>query len=344
VSNAPRFLAAADIKALLPTPEETTAWIEEALRVLGGSASSGAGSAGGAGAGSAAGTATGASGGPVGSFLDRAAADASLWVADHVPGAGVGVGAGAGAGSGAGPLVGRRGLAALLAAPGGAPVLVLERAPLIVARHAACTAVAARHLADPNSEVISIIGCNDTGRAVMAALLSAFPDTERMLCYDPDVAAQNAFADEIMTTYELASIIPPEPRECTEGAHILVSCLPVKQPPAPVVEPGWLQTGTLCVALDLDATLTPATFAHADRRLTDHLPGFRDCVASGHLAGVTEPGEELAAVVAGRAPGRGEGVPIIASIHVGHPALDALLAAELLRRAEAAGKGTLLSA
>jgi hypothetical protein len=29
---------------------------------------------------------------------------------------------------------------------------------------------------------------------------------------------------------------------------------------------------------------------------------------------------------------------------VGHPALDALLAAELLRRAEAAGKGTPLSA
>jgi ornithine cyclodeaminase len=257
-------------------------------------------------------------------------ADPATWVADHA------------AGDGGGPLAGRQGLAALLAAPGGAPRLVLERAPLVAARHAACAAIAALHLADPYAEVITLLGCNERGRAVMAALLAAFPETERMLCWDPDVTAQNAFADEIMTTYDVASIIPPEPRECTEGAHILVSCLPVASPPRPVVEPDWLQTGTLCVVTDLDTTFTPAAFAHADRRLTDWLPGLRDCVANGHLAGVPEPAEELAAVVAGRAPGRGEGVPIIASIHVGHPALDAVLAAEVLRRAEAAGKGTLL--
>jgi ornithine cyclodeaminase/alanine dehydrogenase len=309
VTTTPRFLPTQDIQSLLPTPEETTALMEDALRVLGGEA-----------------------GQAIGSALGDVAAGAPLWVSDHAPG------------EGAGPLAGRTGLSALLESPGGAPRLVLERAPLVAARHAACTAVAARHLADPNSEVIAVLGCNERGRAVMAALLAAFPDTERMLCWDPDVAAQNAFADEIMTTFDVASIIPPEPQECTEGAHILVSCLPVGDAPTPVVEPGWLQTGTLCVALDLDATLTPAAYQHAERRLTDHLPGYRDCVANGHLAGVTEPTEELAAVVAGRAPGRGEGVPIIASIHVGHPALDALLAAELLRRAEAAGKGTPLSA
>jgi ornithine cyclodeaminase/alanine dehydrogenase len=298
VTTATRYLQASDVLALLPTPAETTALMEDALRALGGGA------------------------GP----------DPATWVAQHA------------AGDGSGPLAGREGLSALLASPGGAPRLVLERAPLVVARQAACTAVAARHLADPASEVISILGCNAYGHAVMGALLAAFPDTERMLCYDPDVAAQNAFADEIMTTHDLASIIPPEPRECTEGAHILVSCLPVTEQPKPVIEPDWLQTGTLCVVLDMDATFTPAAFAHADRRLTDHLPGFRDCVANGHLDGVPEPTEELAAVVAGQAPGRGEGVPIIASIHVGHPALDAALATELLRRAEASGTGALLSA
>jgi hypothetical protein len=37
-------------------------------------------------------------------------------------------------------------------------------------------------------------------------------------------------------------------------------------------------------------------------------------------------------------------VPIIVSLHVGHPALDVALATELLRRAEAAGRGSPLSA
>ena len=67
-------------------------------------------------------------------------------------------------------------------------------------------------------------------------------------------------------------------------------------------------------------------------------------MAAGHLAGWTAPTEELAAVVAGRAPGRGAGVPIIAVTLVGHPALDAALAELLLQRAESSNKGTLLPA
>jgi ornithine cyclodeaminase/alanine dehydrogenase-like protein (mu-crystallin family) len=245
---------------------------------------------------------------------------------------------------GTGSLAGRTGLAALLAAPGGAPRLVLEQAPLLDARLAACAALAAKHLADPRSEVVTILGCNARGRAVVPAMLSVFPKLERMLCYDPDVAKQAAFADAVMTSHDLASIIPPEPREATEGAQILVTCLPVTKTPKPVIGADWLQTGTLCLSLDLDATFTPAAIARADRRLTDDLASWRECAKGGHLAGWPEPQEELAAVVAGRAPGRGAGVPIIALTLVGHPALDAALAAELLRRAESSNQGTLLPA
>lgn len=244
----------------------------------------------------------------------------------------------------AGALTGRAPLAALLDAPGGAPRLVLERAPFVDARLAACAALAAKHLADPRAEVVTLLGCNARGRAAIEALLAVYPKMERMLCYDPDVRAQAEFADSVMTSHDLASIIPPEPREATEGAQILVTCQAVAKPPKPVIGADWLQTGTLCLSLDLDASFMPAAIARADRRLTDDLAGWRDCVAAGHLAGWAEPQEELAAVVAGRAPGRAAGAPIIALTLVGHPALDAALAAELLRRAEASQRGTLLPA
>jgi ornithine cyclodeaminase/alanine dehydrogenase-like protein (mu-crystallin family) len=243
-----------------------------------------------------------------------------------------------------GSLAGRGPLAALLDGPSGAPRLVLERAPFVDARLAACAALAAKHLADPRAEVVTILGCNARGRAAVEAMLAAFPKMERMLCYDPDVAAQAAFADSVMTSHDLASIIPPEPREATEGAQILVTCLPISKPPKPVIGAEWLQTGTLCLSLDLDASFTPAAIARADRRLTDDLSGWRDCAKAGHLAGWTEPDGELSAVLAGTAPGRGPGVPIIALTLVGHPALDAALAAELLRRAESSQRGTLLPA
>jgi len=239
-------------------------------------------------------------------------------------------------------LAGKDGLATLLSADG-APLAVIDRESITCLRIGATTAVAAKRLADPDTEVLVVLGCNARGRAAMESLFVAFPAKEHMLCWDPDVERQAAFADEMMTTHNVASIIPPDPQEATEGAQILVSCLPVSDPPAPVVEPSWLQTGTLCIAWDLDATFTPAAFGHADRLVTDNLDGYRDCVAHGHMVGLAEPADDLAAVVAGKAPGRGEGTPIILCTGVGEPAVDAALAADVLTRAQAAGRGTPLS-
>jgi ornithine cyclodeaminase/alanine dehydrogenase-like protein (mu-crystallin family) len=244
--------------------------------------------------------------------------------------------------AGAAELSGTNGLATLLSAEG-VPLAVMDREAITCLRIGASTAVTAKYLADPDSEVLVVLGCNARGRAMMESLFVAFPDKERMLCWDPDVGAQAAFADEIMTTHNVASIIPPDPQEATEGAQILVSCLPVTDSPSPVIEPDWLQTGTLCVSWDLDATFTPAAIHHADRHLTDSIDGYRDCTAHGHMAGINAPDEDLAAVVAGRAPGRGDGVPIIMCSGVGEPAVDAALAADVLARALSAGRGTPLS-
>jgi len=220
---------------------------------------------------------------------------------------------------------------ALLAGPGGPARLAVEAAALHRVCQAATTAASALRLADPQSEVITLLGCNDQGRLLMRQLLAAFPHTERMLCFDPDISRQNAFADEIMTTHDLASIIPPEPREATEGAHILVATMQ-PQPAQPMVEPEWLQTGTFCVLLDGDGSFTAATIAHADRRFVDDRAAFRAAVAAGRLAGTPEPEEELAAVLAGGAAGRGPGTPIHVSLQFGQPALAAAVLAALLPR------------
>jgi ornithine cyclodeaminase len=227
------------------------------------------------------------------------------------------------------------GTAALLR--GGAPELLVDAASFAARRDAAAALLVARHLADPRLEVITILGCNATGRAVMELAVKAFTGLERMLCYDPDVAAQAAFADEIMTTHSVASIIPPEAREAVEGAQLLVSCL---QPalPKPVVEPDWLQAGTTCVLLDGLATFTPATLAAAARRVTDSLPAWRAAAAAGHLPGVSEPEGDLAALAAGNLAAR-SGQPLVVSVHLGAPALDAALAVQLAARAAAAGRG-----
>jgi len=231
------------------------------------------------------------------------------------------------------------GSAALL--QGGTPSLLVDRAAFEARRGAAVTGLVARSLADPRSEVLTLLGCNATGRAVFEVVRAVFPDLERLLCFDPDVARQAAFADEIMTTFNVASIIPPEPREACEGAQILASC-PMPPPKAPVVEFDWLQRGTLVVMLHGASAFTDAMLQRADRRLADDLSGWRAMAAAGRLAGVPEPEGDLAALAAGRLPAR-TGSPVIAAVCFGAPTLDAALAADLLARADKAGRGRTLA-
>ena len=233
---------------------------------------------------------------------------------------------------------------ALILRDGDTPRAVLDAGAVTAHRTAACTALTARLLADPNSEVLVMLACGAQARTAIAALLEVFPDTERMLCYDPDVERQAEFADWVGQTLNIAAIVPPDPQECCEGAHVIVSASPASKAPAPVIEPGWLQTGTLCVPLDLDAYFTRASFEHADLLVTDDLAQFRHFASQGWLGGCPEPTVELPAIAAGQAPGRPDGEPIVMSVNLGLGRLDLALAELLLARAEQQQRGTLLGA
>ena len=225
----------------------------------------------------------------------------------------------------------------------GAPVAVMDATHITAVRTGACSAVTAKHLADPNSEVITIVGCGVQGRANIEALLAAFPGTERMLAFDTDVQRQETFADEVMTTFDLASIIPPEPEEACVGAQILVTSTPIVKDPKPFIEPDWLQDGTCCIALDFDAAFQPQIFADADRFVTDDAAQFRSYRDKGYFAGVRDPDSDLPSILAGNAPGRGDGEPTVLAANLGLGLLDVTLGAKILARAESEGRGTELS-
>jgi ornithine cyclodeaminase/alanine dehydrogenase len=222
----------------------------------------------------------------------------------------------------------------------GRPVGILDASVITGVRTGACTAVTAKYLADPNSEVMTIIGCGVQGRTNIEALLAVFPGTERMLAYDVDPEVQAQFADEIMTTFDVASVIPPEPQEACEGAHIIVTSLPIVKHPQPVIEPDWLQTGTLCVPLDFDASFTPAAFGRADLFVTDDLAQFRRYQGLGYFKDIAEPSSDLGAIINGSAPGRPDGTPIVMSANLGLGVLDVALGAKILERAAQKGVGT----
>ncbi|MED5329712.1 MAG: hypothetical protein VX916_00260 [Planctomycetota bacterium] len=221
---------------------------------------------------------------------------------------------------------------------------VMDASHITTARAGACTAITARQLADPNSEVLTIIGCGIQGKANLEALLAVFPGTERMLCYDSDVQRQEAFADEMMTTFDLASIIPPEPQEAVEGAQILVTATSDPSAPKPFIEPDWIQEGTLCVALDFDTAFTKEAFTAASRLVADDIGQYETCRAEGHFADGRVPDADLPSILSGKAPARGDDNPTVLAVHLGMEALDVALATHILDRAEREGCGTELPA
>jgi len=221
----------------------------------------------------------------------------------------------------------------------GVPIGMLDASHITAVRTAACAAVTAKHLADPASEVITLIGCGVQARQVIEALLAVFPDTERMLAYDIDPEQQARFADEVMTTFDLASIIPPEPQEACEGAHIIVSSIPIVHEPEAFIEPDWLQTGTLCIPLDFDAAFTPAAYQRAELFVTDDAAQFSRYRERGYFKDIPDPSAELGAIVAGSGPVRPEGAPIVMSANLGLGLLDVALGQQLLQRAGAQSVG-----
>ncbi len=237
------------------------------------------------------------------------------------------------------------GAVSALLGPDGAPRALLDAASFERRRDAAAAAVAVKYLGDMKSfEVITLLGCDELGRELIDALVAVLPNTERMLCFDPDIARQEKFADDVMTQLNLASIIPPEPREAVEGANVLVLNLALGGNwPSPVIESEWLQRGTLVLGLKPGAGLTAAARSEAHRRVTDNLEAHA-AQAPTRFAGEPTPDCDLAAIVAGKAPGRGADNPTILYLAFGLPALDAALAGQLLARAEKANRGALVPA
>src|SRR5215469_8878359 len=76
-----------------------------------------------------------------------------------------------------------QGMIILCDADNGSPLALLASADITAFRTAAATAVASKHLARPDSRVVTVCGCGIQGRGQLAALSRMFP-LETVFAYD----------------------------------------------------------------------------------------------------------------------------------------------------------------
>jgi ornithine cyclodeaminase/alanine dehydrogenase len=223
----------------------------------------------------------------------------------------------------------------------GFPIAVMDCTWITAMRTGAATAVAARHLARPDSRTAGILACGVQGRSNLQALACTHA-LERARAYDvvPEVAAR--FATELTAELGFPVEAVRTPREAVEGLDLVVTSGPILREPTPTIDAGWLAPGAFASPVDFDSYFTGAALAEADRIVTDDRAQMEYYRAEGYFRETPAADADLGEIVSGRAPGRRSAEERIVCLNLGLALDDMATAIRIHERARERGIGTAL--
>ena len=240
-----------------------------------------------------------------------------------------------------------QGVIVLCDAEQGRPLAVLDSIEITALRTAAATAVAAKHLARPDSKVLTVAGCGTQGRVQLRALAEVLP-LEKVFAFDCDAARADAFAQEM--SRELGAAVEPagDLAAAAGASDVCVTCTPSRQP---ILMRGQLRPGAFVAAVGADnptkQEIDPALM-QSSKIVVDIL---EQCAAIGDLRHALAAGAvtladvhaELGEIVAGRKTGRTSPDEIIIFDSTGTALQDVAAAALVYERALRSGTGLRLN-
>jgi ornithine cyclodeaminase/alanine dehydrogenase len=223
----------------------------------------------------------------------------------------------------------------------GFPYAVMDCTWITAYRTGAASALSARYLARPDSQVVGILACGVQGRTNLEAMAALFP-IRRVYAYDINPAAQQKYIEEMSARLGVQIIGVGEPRQAVIESDIVVTSGPILEHPQPVIEEGWLKPGAFASAVDFDSYWQPAALKQMDKLATDDHDQFRYYRQVGYFQHTPDPYADLGELVAGRKAGRQSDSERTMAINLGLALDDMAIAPEIFRRARERGIGTWL--
>jgi ornithine cyclodeaminase/alanine dehydrogenase len=220
----------------------------------------------------------------------------------------------------------------------GIPLAVMDCVWITARRTGAATAVAAKHLARPDSEVVGILGCGVQGRSNLEALHVGFP-LKRVMAYDMDPQAQQRYVEEMSAQFGLEVVPVREPQQAVAGCDIVVTAGPILKVPHATIRPGWFEAGGFASLVDFDSYWHPNALREADKFCTDDVPQLEHYREAGYFQHIPPIHADLGELVTGQRPGRETKTERTIACNLGL-ALDDMATAPLIyRRALERGLG-----
>ena len=221
----------------------------------------------------------------------------------------------------------------------GVPTAVMDCTWITAQRTAAASAVSARYLARPDSEVLGVLGCGVQGRSHVEALMIVLPGIRRVVAYDVDPQRARTFAEEVEQRHGIEALAMTEPREAVRGADVVVTAGPILRVPHATIKAGWLGAGTFASAVDFDSYFDRAALHECAKFTTDDLAQLQHFRDMGYFQEIPEIYAELADLVAGRLPGRQSPDERTMAVNLGLALEDIAVAPLVYAKAQAAGAG-----
>jgi ornithine cyclodeaminase/alanine dehydrogenase len=220
----------------------------------------------------------------------------------------------------------------------GAPTCVMDGTWITAQRTGAATAVAAKHLARPDSESAGILACGVQGRSNLEALAAVFR-LRRVKAYDVRPETAKRFAREMGRRLGLDIEAVSRPEDAVRGLDLVVTSGPILKKPSPVIEAGWLAPGAFASPVDFDSYWTPAALRQIDRLATDDRAQFGYYKEAGYFLKTPRPYADLGELAAGLKKGRRSDGERTMSINLGLALEDMATAVLVHRRALSRGAG-----
>lgn len=223
----------------------------------------------------------------------------------------------------------------------GLPYAVMDCTWITAFRTGAATAISARYLACPDSQVVGILACGVQGRTNLEALAALFP-VRRVFVYDIVPEVQTRYAQEMSARLGVEMIEVASPRAAVVESELVVTSGPILKHPRPTIEKDWLQPGAFASAVDFDSYWTPAALAQVDKLSTDDHAQFHYYRSAGYFQQTPDPYADLGELVTGHKPGRQAAGERTLAMNLGLALDDMAVAPEIFRRAVAMGIGSWL--
>jgi ornithine cyclodeaminase len=148
----------------------------------------------------------------------------------------------------------------------GVPLAVMDGTYISAMRTGAVTGVGARYLANPDSEVVGIIGCGVQAKSQIMAIQAAIPAVKVVRGYDILKDAADKFLQWVAETLNLKCEVAESPRQVVEGSDIVITVTVADEP---IVKDSWLRKGSLFAHIGSYQEEEESVIFNADKVVVD---------------------------------------------------------------------------